>query len=74
MRGPYYSSPPVPPTGNTLAGYLRDLTQWAAREFNRRTPERQPVPELYLNSPDQSVWRVEVSDSGVITATKVSTS
>lgn len=72
MRAPYFSTPPRVPDGNPVSAFLRDLTQWATKEFNRRTPERQPVPELYLNSPDMSTWRIEVSDTGTITATKVS--
>lgn len=65
------SSPPIAPAG-PLQAFLRDLTRWAVMEFNRRTPERQPVPELFLTSPDKSVWRVEVSDAGAISTTKVS--
>ena len=55
-----------------LNPYLRDLTKELERELRQRVPATTGVGAIHLVSPNGSVWRITVSDAGVIATTQVS--
>ena len=55
-----------------LNPYLRDLTKELEREFRQRVPTTTGVDAIHLVASDGSVWRVVISNTGVISASQVS--
>lgn len=71
-NSPSITRPPAPPASSPDAGYLRSLSEYIVREFSRRVLTDTVMTQLFLASPDGSVFQIKVSDAGVISATKVS--
>lgn len=65
--------PPIVPGAIPLniAEYLRDLAKYVSMALQKRTPDDQARASIILLSPNGSAWEVKVSDTGVVTTTKV---
>jgi len=51
--------------------YSRQLVEQLQHGFSWVLSTRNTSPYALLTSPDQSVWKIEVSDAGALTATKI---
>ena len=56
----------------SLSPYLRDLTKELDKLFRQRVPATTGVDAVHLVAPNGSVWRVTVSNTGVISTAQVS--
>lgn len=56
--------------GATTA-FVKDLFKELDQMFGARTPDAQVRSELFLASPDKSVWQINVANDGTLSATKV---
>ena len=73
--------PPIQPTFPIMTGVFKD--QPVEREYfqavlriieqglNARTRDEIARPYIFMHSPNGSVWRVTISDAGVLTPTKI---
>jgi hypothetical protein len=67
--------PDVPAFANAPVGlvdYLRRLSGWARQEMDLKLAQNQAAPGLLVMTPDKTkVFKIEVDNSGAITATPV---
>lgn len=68
MKLPY---PPGSIADGGIRGYLMQLVTSLSQTLTTTIDTRTPVGSLLLASPDGSVYSVQVTDAGVLTATKV---
>jgi hypothetical protein len=61
---------PTPPTGYDRE-YFRFSFSLIERLFSRTVSTTEAVSGILLQAPDGSVWRVEVTNAGVLTTTSV---
>jgi len=61
---------PTPPTGYDRE-YFRFSFSLLERLFSRTVSTTEAVSGVLLRAPNGSVWRVEVTDAGVLTTTSV---
>lgn len=62
--------PPPVPHGLPATAYLRTLVDELQRALIPALVTTEAVPHIRLLSPDGSVWRIEVTNLGALTATK----
>lgn len=63
---PDFEKPPA------LSPYLRNLTKELDKELRQRAPDTTGVGGVYLVAPNGSVWKVSVSNTGVLSTAQVS--
>ncbi|WKV16955.1 hypothetical protein [Microcystis phage MJing1] len=62
----------LPDTGDTFsASTFRVFTQALRRIFDTVVSTEEAASRIHLRAPDGGIWRVEVSNAGTLTTTKV---